>query len=101
MRVFVLFDLPTLTSEDLREYRRFRRHLIKGGFLMLQESVYCKLLLNQTAVDTVFDNLNKNKPLKGSVIVLTLTEKQFSKAEYLVGGNKTDVINSDERLLIL
>ena len=101
MRVFVFFDLPTLTLENLREYRRFRKYLIKNGFLMLQESVYCKLALNQTAVDSIYDNLYRNKPLKGSVLVLSLTEKQFSKAQYLIGENKSDVIDSDERLIIL
>ena len=35
MRVFVFFDLPTLTSENKREYVRFRKFLIKNGFLML------------------------------------------------------------------
>lgn len=101
MRVIVLFDLPTFTSEDLREYRRFRKYLIKSGFMMLQESVYCKLALNQTAADYLYDRLRKNKPAKGSVIVFGLTEKQFSKAEYLVGGNITDIINCEERLLLL
>lgn len=101
MRVFVFFDLPTLTNGDKREYRKFRKFLIKNGFLMLQESVYCKLALNQTAVNTIYTNLRKNKPPKGVVQLLSITEKQFAKCEYLVGGDKTDVINSDERLVVL
>ena len=48
MRVILFFDLPTETLEDKREYRNFRKFLIKKGFLMMQESVYCKLALNQT-----------------------------------------------------
>lgn len=101
MRVFVFFDLPTLTLENQREYRKFRRHLIKNGFLMLQESVYCKLALNQTAVNTICDNLRKNKPSHGVVQILSITEKQFSKSEYLIGECSSDVINSDERLIFL
>ena len=49
MRMLVFFDLPTETEANRREYRRFRKLLICNGFLMLQESVYCKLLLNSTA----------------------------------------------------
>lgn len=101
MRVVVFFDLPTLTAENLREYRRFRKFLIKNGFLMLQESVYCKLALNQTAVKIIYDNLRRNKPKQGLVQILSITEKQFVKSEYLIGENKPDVIDSDERLLIL
>ena len=53
MRVIVFFDLPTETAEDKKEYRNFRKFLIKKGFLMLQESVYCKLALNMTVADSI------------------------------------------------
>ena len=43
----------------------------------------------------------KNRPKKGLVQVLTITEKQFQKIEFLVGVKTTDVIDTDERLLIL
>lgn len=42
MRVLVFFDLPIVTSENKKAYRDFRKYLLKNGFLMLQESVYCK-----------------------------------------------------------
>ena len=43
----------------------------------------------------------KNKPEDGLVQVLTLTEKQFSKMEIIVGSVQTEVLNSDDRLVIL
>ena len=46
MRVIVFFDLPVDTLEHKRAYRKFRKFLIEKGFLMMQESVYCKLALN-------------------------------------------------------
>ena len=101
MRIFVFFDLPTISLENQKEYRKFRKYLVKSGFMMLQESVYCKIVLNQTAVSGVYDNLRKNKPPKGLVQILTITEKQFSKSEYLIGENQSDVINSDEMLIII
>ncbi|MBS7369554.1 MAG: CRISPR-associated endonuclease Cas2, partial [Oscillospiraceae bacterium] len=42
MRIIVMFDLPVLTAADRREYRKFRGYLLKNGFIMLQESVYCR-----------------------------------------------------------
>ena len=60
MRVVVFFDLPVLTSENRREYRRFRKYLIKNGFIMMQESVYSKLALNTTVASSVMDNIRKN-----------------------------------------
>lgn len=35
MRTFVFFDLPVLTVDERREYRKFRKFLIKTGFVML------------------------------------------------------------------
>ena len=101
MRVIVFFDLPVETSEDKRNYRKFRKFLIKGGFLMLQESVYAKLALNYTQVEQIIADVKKQKPVKGSVQILSVTEKQFSKMEHISGKIDTNIINSDERLLIL
>jgi len=101
MRVVVLFDLPITTDRNKKEYRQFRKYLIKSGYLMLQESVYCKLVQNDTAADTLIDNLRKNKPPEGLVQVIKLTEKQFSRMEYIVGESKSEVLNTDERLVIL
>lgn len=101
MRIIVMFDLPMLTSTERRDYSRFRKYLIKNGFIMMQESVYCKLAKNQTAADLIIGNLKKNKPSKGIVQAMKITEKQFSKIEYIVGKSSSDVIDSDERLIIL
>ena len=99
MRVILFFDLPTETNADRREYARFRKYLIKSGFIMMQESVYCKLVLNQAALPAVEDNLRKHKPPKGLVQLLTVTEKQYSKMEFIIGESSSDIVSSDERLI--
>jgi len=101
MRVLVFFDLPTETPEDRRNYRHFRKILIKDGFIMLQESVYCKMMTTPSVENSIRNMLQKNKPPKGLVQLLTVTEKQFVKMEYLVGTHQSDVIDSEERLVIL
>lgn len=101
MRCFVFFDLPTETNEDKRNYRIFRNELIKNGFLMMQESVYCRLMISPTAEKTITDALRKKKPPTGLVQILNVTEKQFSKMEYLVGEFHSEIIDSDERLIVL
>ncbi len=101
MRMLIFFDLPTETSSDRRNYRLFRKMLIRNGFLMMQESVYCKLLLNTSAEKTAAEVIRKNKPPKGIVQMLTITEKQFAKMEWIVGTFQSDVISSDERMIEL
>lgn len=101
MRMFIFFDLPVITTENRRNYARFRKFLIKNGFIMMQESVYCKMVINQTAANTVMSNIKNNKPPDGLVQVLNVTEKQFEKMEFITGSFKSDIVDSDERLVIL
>ena len=101
MIVIVFFDLQTETAEDKKEYRDFRKFLIKKGFLMLQESVYCKLALNMTVADSIVQAVKSSKPKAGLVQLLVITEKQFNKMEFVVGSAQNTVIDSDERLVIL
>lgn len=101
MRVMVMFDLPVGTGDRRREYARFRKFLIKSGFLMVQESVYCKLALNGTAATAIIENVRKNKPKEGLVQLLSITEKQYAKMEYIIGQANSNVLDTDERLVIL
>ncbi|MBO4971650.1 MAG: CRISPR-associated endonuclease Cas2 [Clostridia bacterium] len=101
MRVIVFFDLPTETLENKREYRRFRKVLIKNGFLMMQESVYCRMLITPSSGKAVMDIIRKNRPSEGIVQLMTVTEKQFAGMEYITGEHHSEVIESDERLIIL
>lgn len=101
MRMMVFFDLPTLTTEDKRNYRQFRKILIKNGFIMMQESVYCKMMTSPSMENSIKNLIHNNKPPKGLVQALTITEKQFVKMDYVVGENTSDIIDSEERLIIL
>lgn len=101
MRIVVFFDLPVLTESNRRDYRTFRKYLIKSGFMMVQESVYCKLAQNSSVADAVVENIKKNKPHEGLVQVLRVTEKQYNKMDFIVGERIGDVLASDERLVIL
>lgn len=101
MRVLVMFDLPVETSEDRREYSHFRKFLLRNGFVMMQESVYTKIALNNTAVEAIKESVRKNKAKNGLIQMLVITEKQFEKTEFVLGEEKTDVINSSERLVVI
>lgn len=101
MRIILFFDLPTQTAADHREYARFHKFLIKNGYMMMQESVYCHLALNATAVQSSVAAVRKNKPPNGIVQVLTVTEKQFARMEFILGEYNGDIVNSDKRLIVL
>ncbi len=101
MRMLIFFDLPVTNEFEKKTYRQFHQFLIKNGFLMLQNSVYTKILLNGSAMNTARENVYKHAPKSGSVCMLNITEKQFAGMEFLVGKKKTDVIDSDRRVIEL
>lgn len=95
----MFFDLPTQTDKDLFEYRKFRNFLIKHGFIMMQKSVYSKLVLNNNSSNLLKKQVYKNIPKDGLVQLLQITEKQYSSIEYLIGSSQNKIIDSNKRIL--
>ena len=101
MRTIVFFDLPNVYLKDKRNYILFRKYLLSEGFIMLQESVYSKIILNSEQANLLIERLRKKSPKKGIIQVLTITEKQYANIEYIIGEENSKIINSEERLIVL
>ena len=101
MRTIVFFDLPNIYAKDRRNYNEFRRYLLSEGFVMMQESVYSNIVLNTQQSEGLMDRLRKKSPKKGLIQVLTITEKQYSQIEYIIGKSNTKIIDTEDRLVIL
>lgn len=92
MRVIVMFDLPTATAEDKKNYMRFRKDLIKMGFDMLQYSVYTRITRNYDDARKYINKVHCVLPPVGSVRVLQVTEKQYAGMLVML-GEKTPTEN--------
>lgn len=101
VRTIVFFDLPNIYLKDKKNYLKFRKYLLSEGFIMMQESVYSKIVLNSQQSALLLDRLRKNAPKKGVIQVLTITERQYSQIEYIIGESKTKIINTEDRLVVL
>lgn len=101
MRTIVFFDLPNITARDRRNYLTFRKFLLNDGFIMLQESVYSKLILNTEQAKLLIGRIKKSAPKKGIIQTLTITEKQYAQIEYIIGSSNTKIINNEDKLVIL
>ena len=100
MRVMILFDLPMDTSEDRANYARFRKNLIKDGYIMMQQSVYCKLVMSPLAGELAKVRVKKMMPSKGIIQAMIITEKQYADIEYLLGEAQTTKIDGTEKLVV-
>ena len=99
MRLLLFFDLPMETTKDRREYSCFHKFLIQNGFIMMQKSVYSKLVINNVTSAAVKEKISKNLPPSGIIELLEVTENQFSKIEYLIGEKQTLIEESMDRII--
>ena len=92
---------PNVYLKDKKNYIKFRKYLLSEGFIMMQESVYSKIVMNNQQSVLLLERLRKNAPKKGIIQVLTITEKQYSQIEYIIGESNSKIINTEDRLVIL
>lgn len=71
------------------------------GFYSLQESVFCKMNIDKQAMDASLIKIKDKLPKDGNVMVLNVTEKQFSSMEIMLGETNTDVVTSNDRIIDL
>lgn len=102
MRLLVFFDLPVDTPQDRKRYRIFRKFLIKDGYLMMQESVYSKMVIDAASANASINRLRSNAPEAGLVQVLKVTEKQYSSIIEIAGDKpRSSVVDNSEKILVL
>ena len=102
MRLLVFFDLPVGTAVQRKRYAQFRKYLVKDGFLMLQQSVYSKLVINEAAASSAISRMKRHRPLEGLVQVLRVTEKQYATMTCITGCEaEHEEVDTVEEVLVL
>lgn len=100
VRVMIMFDLPVETKTQRRTYSKFRKELIRQGFLMMQYSIYVKSCLNKEAAEGTVNLVKRFLPRDGHVRSIIITEKQFEKMNILVGEEDRNIsILGDNRTI--
>jgi CRISPR-associated protein Cas2 len=86
MWIMVLFDLPTETKQDKKNYTDFRKKMQKDGFTMFQFSAYLRHCSSRENAEVHVKRVQRNLPPKGHVGILTVTDKQFGMMQVFYGG---------------
>lgn len=100
MWLMVMFDLPTVTREEKREYSHFRRYLLGEGFVQLQFSVYAKYCSSRENSQKYYRYIRDIVPPGGYVRLLMVTDKQFGDMVSLYGKIAEDVEKKPDQLLL-
>jgi len=97
-----MFDLPVDTPNERRQYRIFRKELIRNGFTMLQYSVYYRAIPNRSAGKKYETAIKRFLPVHGEVRLISVSEKQFNDMKILVGTrSKQEVIVGNKDVVII
>ena len=100
MWLLVLFDLPTETKKDIREYTIFRKNLLRDGFTMFQFSIYVRHCASMENAEVHKKRVKSFLPEYGKVGIICITDKQFGNIE-LFYGNKPQIPNTPGQQLEL
>ncbi len=100
MWLFAMFDLPVKTRMQRKRYTRFRKHLLKEGFLGLQFSVYARYFESEEASTACRRRVAAQVPEDGRVRLVHITDIQFAKMAVLF-GKKVEIPESPPEQLLL
>ena len=90
MWIMVLFDLPTETKKDKKNYTDFRKKMLKDGFNMFQFSAYLRHCASRENAEVHLNRVQKNLPPKGHVGILSITDKQFGMMRIFYGKEEKE-----------
>ena len=76
--LMLMYDVPSKSAVERREYTHFRKAILQEGFIQLQESVYVRLYRNYSYACTDVERIRSIAPEGGSVQLLPLSLNNFS-----------------------
>ena len=96
----VIFDIPVKTKPERKAATTFRKTLLNLGFHMVQYSVYMKYVTNKKKQAILIAKIKSHLPSKGSVYVLSITDKQYENIYAFIGKNKSPSPKNPEQLTL-
>lgn len=96
-----MFDMPTITIEDRKNYTKFRDKLLDDGFIMIQYSIYVRICKNQDDIIKHISRVKLAAPPKGNIRLLQVTEKQYEQMIMLRGIKNDDEKESNNSMIII
>ena len=98
MWVLVMFDLPTETKQDKKQYAQFRKKIMADGFQMFQFSMYVRHCPSKENAEVHVQRVKRLLPPKGHIGILTITDKQFGMMEIFRGREAETTLQPVQQL---
>lgn len=99
MWMLVMFDLPVVTKNEMKDASNFRKYLMDQGFDMTQYSVYMRSCTGKEHTERLTELIKAHIPKKGKVDILYFTDKQYENIVTFRGQNRHQRSNPDQYIL--
>lgn len=76
--ILVMYDMPVENTDDRRCYTKFRKFLLRNGYIAMQKSVYVKLLRSIARTNLEVAAVCSAAPSSGTINILPLTINSFN-----------------------
>lgn len=100
MWVVAMFDLPVEDKDARRRYSRFRKHLLREGFVMVQLSVYARFCRSEESSHAAWRRIETAVPEKGEVRLMAVTDHQYAKMAVIRGNRRRKPESEPSQLLL-
>ena len=100
MWLVAMFDLPVDDTSARRRYMRFRKLLLREGFVMVQLSVYARFCRSEECSAAARRRIEDAVPERGEVRVVSVTDHQYSKMTVLRGKKRRRPDEAPHQLLL-
>lgn len=96
--ILVFFDLPTETKKERSIASKFRKEIMRDGFVMFQFSIYLRHCSSRENADVHINRVKRLLPEKGHIGIMTVTDKQFGMMELFYGKKEKPLPDTPQQL---
>ena len=100
MWALLMFDLPTATKQQRREYTQFRNLLLDNGFVMTQYSVYARYAPSGVLTQRLVNTIKAGVPPGGEVRILHVTDREWANTIRFCNAQEVAAESAPEELLL-
>ena len=100
MWMMVMFDLPTSTVKERKNYNIFRNALLDNGFSMSQYSVYFRFCGEKECCEKYVRMIKRYAPPEGDISILFFTDKQFGQIINIINREYGRMPDIPEQLVL-
>lgn len=95
-----MYDLDFSSPEAVKKYQIFHKALVRRGWIMLQYSVYMKMVHTAQQGLNSIQQLKQFLPPNGNIRIIKITNQQYMQMT-LMRGNKNinESLNTEERYI--